>query len=274
MPFRLLLIMAVLAPAALFAESGSLPRPKHVVIVFEEDRDYKQVIGNERVPYMNELAQRGALMTQSFGVRHPSLPNYIAFFSGSTHGVKNNKCQNGPRFANEPNLGSELIRAGLTFTGFSESLPFAGYTGCARGLYARKHNPWVRFNNVPPESNQPFTSFPIQDFNLLPTVSIVVPNMRNNGHDASLTVADTWLRDNLSAYIEWTFANNSLFILTWDEGSRGNHIVTVFIGPMVQPGQYDRRINHYNVLRTLLDMYGLTPMAEAVTAEPILNIWR
>ena len=47
--------------------------------------------------------------------------------------------------------------------------------------------------------------------------------------------------------------HNSLLIVTWDEDDRkaGNHIATIFVGPMVRPGRYPETINHFNVLRTL-----------------------
>ena len=45
---------------------------------------------------------------------------------------------------------------------------------------------------------------------------------------------------------------------------------------MVKPGRYDRRTDHYGVLRTLLDLYGLPAagVGAAATAEPIADIWR
>ncbi len=55
-------------------------------------------------------------------------------------------------------------------------MPSAGFTGCGSTTYARKHNPWVDFSNVPASSNQPLTSLPA-DWANLPTVSIVVPNL-------------------------------------------------------------------------------------------------
>jgi phosphatidylinositol-3-phosphatase len=84
----LILAMTLIVSFGTYAESVVLPRPNHIVIVFEEDRSFRQVIGNKKVPYINSLAQRGALFTNSFGITHPSLPNYIAFFSGSTHRVR------------------------------------------------------------------------------------------------------------------------------------------------------------------------------------------
>jgi len=43
-------------------------------------------------PYLTALANTGARFTNSHGVAHPSQPNYIALFSGSTHGVTGDQC--------------------------------------------------------------------------------------------------------------------------------------------------------------------------------------
>jgi acid phosphatase len=34
-----------------------------------------------------------------------------------------------------------------------------------------------------------------------------------------------------------------------------------------------QNINHYNVLRTIEDMYGLAPLGKAASATPITSIW-
>ena len=74
--------------------------------------------------------------------------------------------------------------------------------------------------------------------------------------------------------MQWAQANNSLLILTWDEGGPDNRIPTIFVGPMVQPGLYSGQINHYNVLRTLEDMYGLRHLGLSASARPIVNVWK
>ena len=38
-------------------------------------------------------------------------------------------------------------------------------------------------------------------------------------------------------------------------------------------GTSGQRIDHYSVLRTLEDMYGLAPLGKAATATPISGIW-
>ena len=271
--------VVALTPLAQAADAGhALPRPRHVVIVIEENQGYQQIIGNPDAPYINALAKRGALFTQSYAVAYPSQPNYLALFSGSTHGVKNNYCLDA---LSGDNLASELLRKGFSFGIYSESMPQAGYTGCAAGAYQRKHNPVVNWQgvNIPPAANLPLAAFP-SDFTQLPTVAIVVPNQDNDMHNgepsAAIAAGDRWLRQNLEGYVRWAQSHDSLLILTWDEDDRasGNHIPTLFVGARVRPGLYAQRIDHYSVLRTIVDMYELRPPGNAAQATTIDWIWR
>ncbi len=52
------------------------------------------------------------------------------------------------------------------------------------------------------------------------------------------------------------------------------HFATVLAGPMVTPGEYPERIDHYRLLRTIEDRYGLVPLGESAAAEPIRDVWR
>jgi len=76
--------------------------------------------------------------------------------------------------------------------------------------------------------------------------------------------------------VQWAKTHNSLLILTWDEdGSRrDNHIVTILVGARVNPGNYGTTINHYTVLRTVQEIYGLPPIENTVSAPPITNVWK
>ena len=215
---------------------------------------------------------------------------------------------------NTPNLGASLFAAGLTFATYSESLPFAGFDGDAystdptQNQYERKHNPVANWqaadapanHHVPLGANQPFTAFPkdAAGYAALPTVAYVVPNEQNNMHDGSIARADTWLKTEiLDGYYQWARTHNSLLIVTFDEdasNTSSNQITTIFAGPMVQPGNYfetninppDPRppdgfitptgtaMNHYNVLRTLTEIYGLAPIGASANTPPITDVWR
>ena len=262
---------AVMAASTATAQNpAGIPRPDHVVIVVEENRGLVGVVGASDAPYINELAGRGALFTEYYAVAHPSQPNYLALFSGSTQGISDDSC---PHTFAAPNLGKALLDAGLTFAGYSESLPSVGSTSCESGPYARKHVPWADFVNVPARLNLPFSQFP-SDFNQLPTVSFVIPNEDNDMHSGSTQAGDNWLRIHLAAYVQWAQTNNSLLIVTFDEGGPLNQVATILVGPMVQPGSYCQRVTHYHLLRTLEDMFGLSYAGRSANVPPMANVWR
>jgi hypothetical protein len=250
----------------------AIPVPDHVVIVMEENHGFSEIIGNlANAPYINSLAQQGASFTNSFAITHPSQPNYLALFSGSTQGITDD---NGPVTFSTPNLGGALIAKGLTFGAYSEGLPFTGDPVLDAGAYTRRHNPSSDFTDVPSSTNMPFSSFP-SDYTQLPTVSIVVPNLNDDMHDGSIQQADTWLSSNIDGYVQWAKTHNSLLIVTWDEddSSQNNRIATIFSGPMVSPSTPAENIGHYNVLRTVDDMYGLSYSGQDANVSPVSDVW-
>lgn len=278
----------------------TLPKPDHVVFVLLENYNYSGIIdtaGNApNDPYINSLYNdpTTATFTGSYAISHPSLPNYLDLYAGNAYGVTTDNIP-----TNTPwsycNLGASVISAGYTWGAYSESMPSVGYTGSSSGNYAEKHCPWVIFqgtgtNQVPASTNMPFTMFPDSlHYNTLPTVSWVIPNMVDDMHDPSYNAAvaisngDTWLKNNLGSLIRWCKANNSLLILTFDEDdgiivagfqTGNNRIATMFIGGMVNGGHYPERIDHYSVLRTVEDMYGLPRCGNSATATTITDVWK
>ncbi|GLV54900.1 acid phosphatase [Dictyobacter sp. S3.2.2.5] len=263
-------------PQAVIAQTR-LPHPDHVVVVIEENHSYSDIIGSSEAPYINSLARSGAVFTNFHAETHPSQPNYLALYSGSTQDVSSDAC---PNTFSGPNLGRALLSAHLSFAGYSEDMPSVGYTGCAapsynNALYARKHNPWTNFTNVPTGSNLPYTRFPT-DYSKLPTVSFVIPNQIHDMHSASVADGDIWLKNNLDPYARWANTHNSLLIVTWDEddGSDVNQIPTIVSGSMVKTGRYSENVNHYHLLRTLEDMYKLPAINQSATVPSITDIWR
>lgn len=272
------------SPSASATQQPSTPSPQpeqgkkastglpieHMVIVIEENHSFKQIVGNSDAPFLQSLIEKGALFTNAVGVTHPSQPNYLAFFSGSTQGVTNDSCKE--PFSG-PNLASELMKNKLTFSGYSEDLPKVGYSGCSFKLYARKHNPWVQFTNVPAAANKPFSDFP-QDFSQLPTVSFVIPNEKHDMHSGSIRQADDWLKSNLESYVSWAETHQSLLMITWDEDdfSKKNQIPIILVGPMIRAGKYEEKVNHYSLLKWIEEVYGLPLLGESKNAVPLPSI--
>jgi len=148
-------------------------------------------------------------------------------------------------------------------------------------------------------------------FNELPTVSIVVPNQQHDDHgvagglsgNALFAAGDTWLQQNIAKYAEWAKSHNSLLIVTWDEDDYTaiNLIPTIFYGAHVVTGLYDEDllsftslvnddatpptapinpiyqpivgINHWNVLRTIEDIYHLDHAGASAKVRPITDIF-
>lgn len=237
-----------------------------------ENHGYTQIIGNSQAPYINSLAKQGASFTASHGVTHPSQPNYVALFSGSTQGLTDDSC---PHTYSTSNLASLLLAAHFTFDGYAESMPKPGYTGCVSGEYERKHAPWTDFKNVPTGDSHTWNGFP-SDYTKLPTLSFVIPNMTDDMHDGTVAQGDAWLKSHINSYASWAKTHNSLLVVTWDEDDRttsANRIPTIFVGQHVKLGKYSENINHYNVLRTLEDAYGLSHLGGSANASPIVDVW-
>ncbi len=262
-----------------------MPAPNKVVVIIFENHAYGQIVGSSYAPYINSLINDSmtALFTQSFALSRPSQPNYLQLFSGSTQGVTTNNVPTGIPFTT-PNLYSELAAASKTFAAYSQSLPYTGYIGSASGGYARKHAPWVNWqgigpNGIPSTLHMPFTSFPT-NYNNLPTVSFVVPDQDNDMHNGSdparISAADTWFQNNMNGYVQWARTNNSLLIFHFDEDdfTESNRVLTFFYGPMVAKGSYSNYIDHYSILRTIEDIFGLTHAGSAATATPIDYCWK
>lgn len=272
---RHLLATALLAATFIpVAHPEQLPRPDHIVVVIEENHGYAQIMDKLNIKsYIHALAKRGMLFTQSYGVAHPSQPNYLALFSGVTHGITSNAC---PNTFDSDNLATRLLDSGLSFASFAESLPEVGDVICVSGAYQRKHNPVSNWQGtrLPDEVNKRFTDFP-QDFSKLPTISFVIPDQDNDMHDGSFEAADDWLKTRIAPYADWAMEHNSLLILTWDEDNyqADNHILTILVGPMVKVGRSAQRIDHYSVLRTLLDFYGLPALGVSRDAQSIRDVW-
>ena len=236
---------------------GSAPKYAHIIVIIEENHSYGELIGSVNAPYITRLSKTGALFTDSHGIGHPSQPNYLVLFSGSTQGVLDDNCAINQYTT--PNLGAALIKKGLSFKGYAQTMPSIGYLGCAHiqstltvgYLYARKHCPWVNWqgtgeNQLPASVSLPMTGLP-RNFNKLPTVAFVIPDMDHDMHNigapgdaAAIQRGDKWLKENIAAYAEWAKKHNSLLIVTFDEDDynpqNNNRIPTIFYGAGIKTG--------------------------------------
>src|SRR5436309_1577658 len=122
-----------------------LPRFDHVLVVVLENKSQASVLGNREAPNFNNFAKHYAVLSRYGGVAHPSLPNYLALVSGSTHGITSDctSCVVSAR-----NLADMLEHAHRSWKAYAEKLPSPGWTGTYAGLYAKRHVPFLYFRDI------------------------------------------------------------------------------------------------------------------------------
>jgi hypothetical protein len=249
---------------------------ERVLIVVLENQNYEDAIANS---YLGSLAKQGASFSDFHSSFHPSYPNYLAMVDGKRGQPTSNNQIN----LNEETIADLLKAKGFTWKNYAEGYPGHCFTGSSFGLYARKHVPFMSFiqvqqhecENIVPSSQL------AQDLknNSLPNYMFYSPNLDNDGHDTGLAFASKWLQSFLEPLRQnQAFMKGTLIVVTFDESAGGpndtNHIYTVFLGDMVKPGTYNENYNHYNVLRTIEDNFGLSTIADGDSAaKPVTNVW-
>ena len=116
--------------------AGTVPSSNHVFVVIEENHGYSSVIGNSSMPYLNSLANKYGLATQYYANTHPSIGNYFMLTTGRVITNNDSMCST----ITQDNIVRHLLTAGKTFKSYAESLPQAGYTGCGKYPYVKRHN--------------------------------------------------------------------------------------------------------------------------------------
>ncbi|HEY1769474.1 MAG TPA: alkaline phosphatase family protein [Chthoniobacterales bacterium] len=259
--------ISLLIALSLSAAAGKLPPFNHVFIVLEENANYTSVINNQSMPYLNSLAAQYGLATQYYANTHPSIGNYFMLTTGQI--VTNDDDYTGTITAN--NVVRQLIATGMTWKGYEESLPYAGYITPDTGEYARRHCPLSYLSDVVNSSSEklnlvPFTQFATDLANdALPDYSFITPNLCDDAHDCSLTIADTWLQNNIAPLIaSSTFQDGGLLIITFDESGTddthgGGRVAWVAISPKFsRPGYQSTTVyQHQNTLRLMMQGLGL-----------------
>lgn len=283
---RLIAIFCLLGCAAINPKAAikTWPRPsswddiKHVVVVIFENASPVQTLAQ---PYFQHLTAQGAFFYNYQAITHPSQPNYIAMIAGSTHNVTSDHIVD----LDEQHIGGLLERAGKTWKVYAEDYPGNCFLGAKHGLYVRKHVPFLSFKNVQSEPSrcnnivEAINFVPDLSNDRLPTFSLYIPNVNNDGHDTGLSFANDWLKNSFGAILDnQTLTKNTLFVITFDEDDRLhlNRIYAVFLGAGVKPGASSEvPYNHYSLLRTIEEIFQLGDLgAEDAKAKIIQDIWQ
>jgi hypothetical protein len=246
-----------------------------VVTIVMENKELGDVIGNPDAPYINRVARRYGLATASYGVRHPSLPDYLALTSGSTQGIDADctTCHVAAR-----NIVDQLEAARLSWKAYMEDLPRPCFGGAGTGGYAKKHDPFMYYDDVVRDRGRCRRVVPLARLgpdlrrDRLPTYAFLSPNLCDDMHDCSVATGDRFLAHLMPTLLR-AVGPEGYVVLTWDEGtsdrgccggSAGGKIATVVAGRLVRRGARLRApLDHYGVLRTVEDTLGMRRLGAA-----------
>ncbi|KAH8666835.1 phosphoesterase family-domain-containing protein [Xylariales sp. PMI_506] len=247
------------------------------VQIFLENQDFDIAAGDPNLAY---LATQGILLDNYFSVTHPSQPNYVAAIGASTHGVLLDTFW---RIDSDVETIVDLLDAGgISWSVYGEDMPYSGFEGDyvnqqnGANDYVRKHNPLMSYDSVTSDPNRlakskNFTLFESDlKANTLPQWMFITPNMTDDGHDSSVTVAGAWARNFLTPLLENPNFNTdrTLIILTFDECENyllENRVFAVLLGGAItgKAGTTNSTsFNHYSLTKTVEENWGLGDLGE------------
>jgi hypothetical protein len=270
----------VLLAAAVLCSAGASAPPQvpafdHVVVVVMENKERGKVLGNPAAPAFNAFARNGAVLTAYRGVTHPSLPNYLALVSGSTHGISSDctSCTVGGR-----SLADTLEAKKLTWKAYAEGLPRVGWTGPSRGRYAKKHVPFLYFRGVLARPARLRRIVPLAQLGRdraagrLPNYALVVPDLCHDMHDCSVATGDTWLKRFLPPLLK--LPGTAVFVVFDESDTADPRVPGLVLGPLVRAHSYSTgATSHYSLLRTIEEGLGLPLLGRSARAVPVTGIW-
>jgi hypothetical protein len=262
--------------------------PAHIAVVVMENEEYGDIIGQGQTPYINSLARRYGLADQTYAVSHPSLPNYLALTSGSTHGIASD-CTDCTVSGGD--LAGQLQARGISWKAYMEDLPHPCFLGAGAGDYAKKHDPFAYYKPLIASRAACERIVPLRQLasdihaGRLPRFIWVTPNLCHDMHDCGAAVGDRFLASFLPPLLR-ALGPHGLLFLTWDEGTSdngcsrlaaGGHIALIAAGGAARPhARLATPVDHYSLLQTVEDLFGLPRLGGAACActpslQPLLE---
>lgn len=273
--------------------SPTAPSHPHIFLIVMENLGYQAAMST---PQLSSLAHNWAYANNYFATSHPSLPNYLSLIGGSTFHVTSDciSC-----FVNAPNLPTELSQKNISWTAYMESVSKSCHLSpyATSGLYAGKHDPFVYFENIRSSAQLCSNIKPLNQLapklsgpaNALSDFIWITPNLCNDGHNCSASVAGLWLQKMVAKIVASpAWKNNGALYVTWDEGNGGDnrglspnglveshggggHALTLVIEPSLKPGTViTKPLDHYSILKTVEDNFGVTELGNS--ANPNLAV--
>ena len=274
-------------PTGPIASAASVPSFSHIYLVVMENHEYGSIVGSSHAPYINSLIRRYGLATNDHAVTHPSEPNYLALFAGSTFGIRDDGIHNVAHSqSRRPARGARSDMARLR-SGSAE--PVLHGRRRSRRSRPRRSGGLVRTQARAGGELHRHLEEPVALCSRIthltgfsPTAAnfeLIVPNMTNDMHDGTVAQGDAFLRAFVPRITGSSAFATSLLVITWDEGSTrvggGGHVATIVVSPRVKAGFRSAvSHSHYSLLRTIQDAWGLGCLNHTCTSNDLREFFR
>jgi hypothetical protein len=266
-----------------------------VMVIVEENRAYRQIIGSAEAPYVTRLSRTygsATHMVANYPVRCPSLAAYILMTSGGTGGICDDQ---GPRHhpIRGSNIFAQLDAAHLPWRNYAENLPApCARKNSANGKFLVRHTPVAYYTSesrlcsigqVALGTTRHGALHVDRAAGRLPAYSFVTPNACHDMHGAAgcpsahVVEGDRWLSKWIPRILAGADyrAGRLVVIITWDEGSStDNHIPTVVLSPTTRRIATAQPYDHCSTLRTAEDLLHLRPLGCARSAVSMTGGFR
>jgi phosphatidylinositol-3-phosphatase len=269
------------APPTARPPAAAIPDFRHVYVIVMENHEYSSIVGATTAHYIRGLIARYGLATSFYAETHPSEPNYIAMTSGSLQGVTTDGTYN----LSVPNVFDQVETSGRTWHVYAQDYPGGCFTGSlsvggvdgpgSAGEYVRKHNPAISYRSISRDAAKCGRITNLASFDpAAANFEYIVPNLINDMHSSSIAAGDAFLAAFVPKIVSSAAFVGSVLFITWDEGSSsidgGGHIPTIVVSPGITPGyRAAAHYDHYSMLRTIEEAWGMPLLGGAATAAPM-----
>jgi hypothetical protein len=272
-------------------QSPTIPRYDHIVIILDENRGLRSVMGNPQASYINMLADSYSSSTQYHAFGHPSLPNYMMLTAGSNAGIDTNCGEVSPGdsscVSSAKNITDLIESSGRTWRAYFEDMPGTCITQSI-GLYDIDYNPFIHYNDIVNKEERcdkhivPSSELQkdLSSAESFPNLVFISANICNDMHNCSIATGDKWLGQTASQILDSPafIKHKSLLVFTYDESEKWNRDSKV---PLIMSGYRVKRgyvseiyYNHYSLLRTIEKAWSLKPMSSGDrTAQPMYDFF-
>ena len=254
-------------------------------IVFENEAA-TDVFGSE-APFFTQLSQKYGLATSYTSSTHPSLPNYIMLTSGSTNGIINdNDPTANPPLQTHDNLAYQLDAKSVMWRAYMEGMGEPCKMS-STGLYSAHHDPFLYYTDVTKGACAQHVVDYDQNFDADLASGIykymwITPNMCDDMHSCSASVADKWLEGVVTKIMAAdAYKNGGAIFVLFDEGSSRAPgataaLPTIVVSPnLANPGvAVSTAFDHRSYLATIEDVFALGRIATTQDATPMSEFFK